>query len=117
MADVRRVDDRIAFLELHHSNALRRAARLADLEDAGADDDALRRYDHDLVVRLHEQLLDDVAVLIGAVEGLDALAAAIRLAVVVDRRPLAVAVARDDKDLAPILPDDVHCDDVRAAGQ
>src|SRR5215469_9031095 len=117
MADVRGVDDRVAFLEFHDANALGRAARLADLEDAGADDDALRRYDHDLVVRFHEQLLDDVAVLIGAVERLDAFAATIRLAVVIDRRPFAVTVARDDEDFAPILADDVHRDDVRAASQ
>src|SRR5690348_2620880 len=117
MADVRGVDDRVALLEFHDADALRRAAGLADLEDAGADDDAFARYDHDLVVGLHEQLLDDIAVLLGAVERFDALTAAIRLAIVVDRRALAVAVARDDEDLSAILADDVHRDDVRTPGE
>ncbi len=68
----------------------------------------MRGDEHDLVIGLDQELVDDLAVLGRAVEGFDALAAAVGLAVELDPGALAVAVARDDEHLAPVFAHDVE---------
>src|SRR5262245_66251561 len=57
-----------AFVEVDQAHALGRAALLADLLDAGADRDAARGDQHDLVLVTDEHCADELSVALGRLD-------------------------------------------------
>ena len=82
----------------------------ADVAGLHAQDHALLRDQHQLVVVVHVGDADDLAVAVRGLDVDDADAAARLQAVLLEPGALAVAVLRDGEDGAP-LADDFHRDD------
>src|ERR1700674_4775637 len=82
----------LARIQVDEGHALRRAAHLADLFHARADQHASRGDQHDLVVRRGECSGDDLAVALGGLDRDHPLGAAAVARVFGDRRALAIAV-------------------------
>src|SRR5689334_9358328 len=78
----------LAFAQRDERDALRRAALLADLRDARADQHAAGGDEHHLVVVVDEHRADERAVALGSLDGDHALAAAPVLRVLAERRAL-----------------------------
>src|SRR4051812_33617776 len=81
----------LALVERDERHALRRAAHLADLRHAGTDEHAAGRYEHDLVVVVHQHGAHQRAVPFGNLNGDHALAAASVAGGLSDRGTLAAA--------------------------
>src|SRR3954447_24112191 len=115
--DLAEGDEAVAFVELDQPHAGGVAAGLADLVDAGADEDALLGDEHDLVAVDDEPHADDIAVAVVGVDVDDAAGAAALDGVVGERRPLAVALDAGGQYLAAAvvaIGDDDHADDLVA---
>src|SRR5690606_16014339 len=112
------VDDALALAEADDDHALRVAAGLADLAHARADDLAAVGDDDDLIVRLDERELHELAVTRRAIHGDDALAGAALEAPLGDGRALAVAVLADREHLLTLgVGDDGHAHDAVALAE
>src|SRR5882762_11396598 len=81
-------------VERDQRHALRRAAHLAELGDAGADQYAPSRDQHHLIVVVHQNGADHLAVPLGSLDRDHALAAAPVAGVLAKRRAFAEAVLR-----------------------
>src|SRR5579872_1775694 len=106
--DVGDRDDFLTFTEALQNNALRCPPALADVRDAHADGRSGIRDEHELVALVDEDLIDDRAELLRAGECLDALPAPAGMAILIDRRPLTVALRRHEQDFLTIRLHDVH---------
>src|SRR5690348_1235675 len=87
--------DAVAFIEPQQANALRRAARLANLARVDADHFALVRDDHYVGFFAHLDGGDDRTIALGGLQVDHALAAARRDAVLGERCALTVTLFRD----------------------
>src|SRR6185437_16783927 len=82
--DARHRGHEIAHVEIHELHALRVAAGHAHILHWGPNDLPAARDQHDLVLRQHLEQRHDIAGFLRAIDGLDALAAALLHAVFVD---------------------------------
>src|SRR5687767_10704424 len=100
--------NRVVVAEIHHSDALRRTSNRADIGGWRAQNLALLGDDEQLFVLVHLPNADDLAVLIGHLDVLDADAASAGDAILVERRSLGVALLCDREQRTAGL-DDLHC--------
>ena len=110
--------DGVALAEVDDPHALRSAARKADLLDGGADREARAVDDHQVVLVRDGLDRNELAGLLGDVDRLDALAAAVGDAVLVEVGALTVAVLAQHQDVALVVGLDAdHADDLVVALQ
>src|SRR4051812_42517966 len=104
----------LALVEVDEDHALRRAAHLANLVHARADEDAARGDQHDLVLGRGERGGDDLAVPLRGLDRDHALRAAAVARVFGDRRALAVAILGRGEDALLLILRDEQRDDLAA---
>ncbi len=113
------VDDRrdgtddIVVLQVHQSYPGRRASLLRDALDRGPLDHAADADEDEFLVLTDDEGADEAALLRGRADRLDAFGAALRFAVLGDRRALSVAVVRHDEEVR-VVARNVHRDHASA---
>src|SRR5262249_30763580 len=114
--DALQTDQPIPFVEADQAHALGIATLDRDFADRRAHQRAAGADQHDLVLRVHQQRADHLAVALADLQRDHALAAAAVDREILDQRALAVAVLRSREHHA-LLVDDHQRDDFLAHGQ
>src|SRR6185369_11342523 len=104
--DALQANEAVAFVEPDQAHTLGIAALDRDFRDRRAHQRAAGADQHDLVVRLHQQRPDHLAVALADLQGDDALPAAAVDREILDQRALAIAVLRSRQHHALLVDDD-----------